>query len=233
MAQTIFQALKGIPPLALLRISLNEYLTLGVVLGIGVGLLLDSVLVVLGGIGTVWLTLLTFGLLMIGPIVLGGHLGSVLEKRGLLRHVRSWVIVLVAFVIWPVCVYAPVGLRTFQLRSLLLEIPVYPNFSRLEKTVSLFGTDGGPPYAMVSLRTRDDETKILQFYRTELTRRGWKELQGIEGSLSWFEQLGRMTSISIQVSPDQGGSYRWVEVIAKRSAELDLSSIERLMWSAF
>lgn len=198
---------------ALLRLTLYERLSLGVVLGSGVGLLLDSVLVVLGGLGTVWLTVLTFGLLMIGPLVLGGHLGSVLDKRLLLRPIRSWVFVLVALVIWPVCVYVPVGLRTLQLRSLLLEIPVYPNFSRLEKAVSLFGTDGGPPYAVLSFETPDAEAKIIRFYRTELTRRGWAELRGFEGSLRWFEQSGRLTWISIRVNPDQGGCYRRVEVI--------------------
>ena len=95
----------------------------GSLLGMGVGLLFDSTLLFLGGEGTIWVTALSLGLLLIVPVVLGARLGGAAAEKGIVPSLAPHWIALAAIVIWPMCALVPLGVGVLHLRSGLSKIP--------------------------------------------------------------------------------------------------------------
>jgi hypothetical protein len=60
----------------------------------------------------------------------------------------------------------------------------------MEKHMSIFGTDGLPPFVEMSFRTQANEQSVLEFYRREFVRRGWKELENGDALLARFTRRG-------------------------------------------
>ena len=145
----------------------------GSLLGMGVGLLFDSTLLFLGGEGTIWVTALSLGLLLIVPVVLGARFGSAAAEKGIVPSLAPRWIALAAIVIWPVCALLPLGVGVLHLPSGLSEIPVYPNSRLIERNVTIFATDGLPPSVEIEFETTDGAGKVLGFYDRELPHRGW------------------------------------------------------------
>ena len=202
---------------------------LGAVLGAGAGLLLDSILIAVGGVRTIWVIGLTFGLFLIIPVAVGAKVGNAVAKTGLIGGVSHRANVLAALIVWPTCALLPIGFAFVQLRSHLSEIPVYPNASGLQTRIGLFGTDGGPPFVEISFQTLRNETTVLRFYETELTRRGWSEAGETGGSPIRF-QKGAATIVvrQAQDSEDRTASF---EVLYLTGA--DSGWIHRFLWSTF
>src|ERR1700722_15135896 len=82
----------------------------GTILGTGLGLLFYSASLFWGGEGTVWVTALSFGLLLIIPVVLGAKLGSAAAKKGIVPSLSSRGIAVAAIIILPLCALLPLGI---------------------------------------------------------------------------------------------------------------------------
>lgn len=162
----------------------------GMVLGVGAGLLVDSALILWGGVSTLWLAILTLGILLIAPLVLCARAGIAAARRGWVRATGRARSILIAAVLWPACLVLPILLDGLAMRAKYSEIPIYPRSTEMRRRVSIFGTDGGPPFVELSFRTQADEKNVQSFYRGEFVRRGWKELEDGDVSLVRFGRRG-------------------------------------------
>ena len=169
---------------------------MGIVLGIGAGLLLDSILFVMVDVFAV-LASFTSGLLLTVPVVIGIMVGRRVALNRWLPEVPWAVIAVVAVVGWPLCIYAPVRIRTSNLQWIASkEAPIYPNADKVETYVGGYGGTKEGSYARIVLRTSAAREDIEQFYDGEMIRRGWKRGRSFWGR-DWFRKRGRSMSIYI------------------------------------
>jgi hypothetical protein len=156
----------------------------GVVLGIVVALLLDSILLEmnlhllllrspLGILGLPILLVLAVGVL-IGLVMVGIAVGFWAAEKQWVPPVAWWVTVLVA-VIGSLSVWGPVAIRILHLYLIVPgEIPVYPAAEGVQTVVRPLALLG-PANVEVTFRTKASYQEIVQFYQDELIRRGWKD----------------------------------------------------------
>jgi hypothetical protein len=150
--------------------------------------LFDSILLIRGREGTIWVTELSFGLVLIAPVILGAKLGSAAAKKARIPGLGQRASTLAALIVWPTCVLLPFGIATLRFQYRLAEIPVYANSRGLERHMAIFRRDGLPPLVELDFETTDDEMKVLRFYKTELGRRGWSMVEDEGDSSIHFEK---------------------------------------------
>lgn len=113
-------------------------LALGIVLGVGLGLLIESVLVLLLRAPIVYFVVFSLGLILVLPIVWGVNIG--------IRFMRRWsppelgwpAVPLLAVILWPTAIGLPFGARILELRlGAPSMVPAYPGAERPSLRVSL------------------------------------------------------------------------------------------------
>jgi len=142
-----------------------------IVVGIAVGLLLDS-LIVLWSSG--W-ALFAFYILL-PPVVVGALLGALLcrNKTYLWRPRFSAIRIMAIIILWSTCAIAPIAARWAQFYLELRSIPICPHCEKDIYEIRVLAYDSLPGYRMV-LRCACEPSQCIQYYRTELAKHGWSE----------------------------------------------------------
>ncbi len=141
----------------------------GIVLGIAVGLLIDSILLLAS---SAWL--IVFIIPVVIPVIAGAAGFGILGKGGYLR-VSSWLSILLVIVIaWPLCLLGPIWWKEAELKSgVSRELPVYAGSQKISTNVVPIGGDG-KPWIGVDFSVKANYLEVMDFYRRELPKKGWK-----------------------------------------------------------
>ena len=111
----------------------------GAVIGVGIGLLVDSVLLVPTSVYflmAIWPVIL--------PPVLGMGIGALLGWKGWMPCFSWPVSLLRGIALWVLCVWIPVKIRAWQFNSLAYrEIPAYPGAKLIRSYIQPYMADGG------------------------------------------------------------------------------------------
>ena len=148
----------------------SRRIAFGVMVGVAMGLLVDSVVVVPTSI---WFLTMIFPVVL--PPLLGGILGLVLGWLGHIPAVSLKATLLATIPLWFLCIWAPVQVRVWQFRALAdHQIPVFPGATLTSRIVQPWLADGGSS-VYLEFCVKADTNEILKFYRSEFVQRGWKE----------------------------------------------------------
>ena len=108
----------------------------GIVLGVGLGLFLLSVLTLILRVTIIYFVVFSAGFILILPIFYGVKAGlRFVEQR--VQKEPSWpTVVLVAIILWPTAIFLPFGAQYLRLyKTVASEIPVYPLAQDARKVV--------------------------------------------------------------------------------------------------
>ena len=174
----------------------------GAAIGVGVGLLVDSALLVPTSI-----YFLVFVWPVIVPPMLGLAVGALLGWVGWMPSASWRVSLFGSIVLWALCVWIPVKIRAWQFNTLAhREIPVFPGARLTRSYIEPYMADGGSEVHLefcVGATTNE----VLKFYQNELVHRGWtgfpKKTVGGIGPYDWYPFSKRGRYLSLYVSPDR------------------------------
>ena len=141
----------------------------GVSLGVAVGLLFDSMLLLLT---SGWLVVFIFPVVV--PVIITAVYFGRLGWKGKFSKI-SWLrIVLVIIIGWPLCLLGPIWIREagFRIRINVVT-PKYPDSKILSTNIVAVAGDGSPWMGM-KIKIHDNFQEIVDFYIRELTNRGWE-----------------------------------------------------------
>ena len=103
------------------------------------------------------------------------------------------------------------GIRTLHLQWIgSREIPLFPGAEKVDSYVRPFPAEGGLSIRF-TLRTAAEVEEVVQFYESELIKRGWKKgprnlrSHHFGGTPHWFEKSGSRMSIHLS---DRSLRYR-------------------------
>lgn len=154
--------------------------TLGIILGLAIGVLIDSSLVV----GLYVLVVFSIPILLIPPffgIIYGLKLSNVESFPE-----TNWpLIVLVGLTALTFATIAPYYISVFELRLHSSEIPVPQNSSKVLIGTNPFGSSMGGPFVSKHFETRNNWEEISSFYSLELAENGWQQFSQSEYK-AWF-----------------------------------------------
>jgi hypothetical protein len=151
---------------------------LGIILGISIGLLLDSILILLFRVTIIYFLVFSLGTVLIAPFFLGIRIGKGIVKAAKPRRLSLPVLGLVAILSWPAAVTLPWGVQFLWLRwTAHSKVPV-PPAARTEGAKVTFGdNENTGDEVELSFTTPMEPSDIVAYYRNELVRRGWEEGQ--------------------------------------------------------
>lgn len=203
---------------------------LGIVVGAAVGLFVDSALVVVLGAPIIYFVVFTFGLNVLAPIVIG--IAWAINWASKLSREPSWqALVLLAATLWPAAVGTPFAIRIAQLHiAAWHDVPRYAHARNVSTTAELGESEDFGSRVRMKFITEDTPAEVIQFYRNELNRRGWKPgppqfiERKMDGTPLWFMRrasfggfgdslLGIKNSLHIKCGPASNQRELRCEVI--------------------
>lgn len=194
----------------------------GTMLGILVGLLVDSYLVVLGGAWGViafwWVYILIFVILVAG--------GIAMNETHLIGRIPRQVTIIGFCVLLPLAVVGPYQLRKMEMEAALAAIPTYPGAKPISSRIAPVAGDS-LPFACrdFSIDPPVHTDRLLEYYRTALVRAGWTEHFL---SSTYFGQYIR-ASKELHISPSCNDvvhkGTKWEEVCGTLPAPTDNFSV--------
>lgn len=190
----------------------RRHLALGVILGVGLGLLVDSVLVLMLRYLIVYYIVFSLGLIVILPIVKGIKLGIRFVRNRSPRELSWPALLLLACALWPTVIALPFGLRLVQLRLIApAVVPAYPRAERVSVRVRLGDLENSFDSVHFVFSTEADSTDVVDFFRDRLVGHNWVEEgtsptgQSIHGTRHTFRQRsGRSIRIEFHESQPEG-----------------------------
>lgn len=176
----------------------------GAVIGVGIGLLVDSVLLVPTSVYflmAIWPVIL--------PPVLGMGIGALLGWKGWMPCFSWPVSLLRGIALWVLCVWIPVKIRAWQFNSLAYrEIPAYPGAKLIRSYIQPYMADGGSDVHL-EFCFGANTNEVLRFYQNEFVRRGWiefpKKSAGNIEPYDWYPFSKRSRYLSLYIC--EGCSY--------------------------
>jgi len=176
----------------------------GIVIGIAVGLFIDSlILLKYGG----WM--LAFILPVAAPVILSAAFFGFLGYMGLFRIPRAAVF-LIALVAWPLSFTGPIWMRGADLsRKAHSEIPLYRDAQKKSVSVTAVAGDGHP-HVDIGYEVRGNFREIADFYLKELPGRGWRISRDYE--LSFPQGKGLLKGRQIIAKKDERDQHLGVTV---------------------
>ena len=181
---------------------------LGIVVGLAIGLLIVSVLVVMYRSPILYFIVFSLGLIFILPIAGGIKIGILFVRR-IVRRDFSWLaIALFALFLWPTAIAVPFGVQILSVRRAAQNaVPTYPDSHLVETMVKLGDGESNGDRVYIRFVTEADLSSVVNFYQTELALRGWEEgpPHFIESKHDdtpyWFKHKRTFESIHIKVMP--------------------------------
>ncbi len=153
---------------------MGRRVALGIVLGVGGGLFVDTLLVLLAGPALIYFVVLSVGLVVIAPPVAGAVLGVRWARARRRSAPGWWAIIALALLAWPAAVALPVGARALQLSlAAAATVPVYPGARRLGREVHVVGDSAIGPNVRLVYLVPAPAADIIAFYRRSLGETGW------------------------------------------------------------
>ena len=183
---------------------------LGIVVGLTIGLLVLSELVVIIRLPIMYFILFSFGLILILPIAVGIIIG-ILFVRKIVQRDFSWpAVALFALFLWPTAVALPFGVQIISVRNDANNaVPTYPGNHLVDTTVKLGDYENNGDRVYIRFVAEADLSDILKFYRTDLALRGWEEgpqhfiESKHDGTPYWFNHKRTFEFIHIKVWPQE------------------------------
>lgn len=150
--------------------------TLGVLLGLAAGLLVDSCLVVVAYL----LLILVFPLLIVSPLV-GIVSGLSLARAGLLPRLPWLLIVPIGVTALSLAILTPYELSVLELRWQGRAIPTLPDSTLLVTRTGPLGSSMAGPSVTKIFDTGIKAGEVVPFYRAQLVANGWKAVSVGQG----------------------------------------------------
>ena len=141
----------------------------GMLWGVAIGILVDSVMLVMT---TAWL-FFAFYLLLI-PVIIAAIIGMLIDRnKPTTQSSRISVTQLFAFVmLWLMCGLGPIAARWTQLYLESRTLPLCPQCQIEDLKVTVLAFDNTPGYGIV-LRCECNPSQCIDYYRNELPKLGW------------------------------------------------------------
>ena len=170
--------------------------TLGVILGVCAGVLVDSCLIVLFSLLLIFMAPILFI-----PPAAGVVLGLQTARAG---RLPSWgwpKMIFAGGVLLILAVVVPYFAAAGELRWQGRQIPVPPDSSAVQVRTGPLGSSMAGPSVTRIFETKADEEAVLSYYSGQLTRDGWQLLGDLENG-SWFVRSGR--HMFVRIAADGG-----------------------------
>ncbi len=193
---------------------------LGIVLGVAIGLLVDSTLVLLFGATIIYFVVFSLGAILIAPIWIGIRGGIALVRRAMPRDFSWPALSLIALLLWPTVTVLPFGVQILRLRAIAYSaVPAYPGAHLEDMKVKLGDKENVGDRVYLLFSATADTPDVVEYYRRELGRRGWEEgpKHFIETKQYetpyWFQRRSTSDIIHIRFEPSGGSRKITYEVV--------------------
>jgi len=192
-----------------------KQVVLGIVLGVAVGLLVDSLLLLqLSG----WIIVFIFP--VIAPIVFGVLAFGFLGWMRLLPRLPWLLIVLVLIISWPLCLLGPIWIRESGFRKKVDKlVPIYIGAEKILDRVTAIAGDGRP-HIELDFSIREDYSKVIDFYRNELSNKGWQIVKEYPISIPHGKTLNKGQNITAK----QGKNFVSIRIVEQSNIEKEASN---------
>jgi len=140
----------------------------GVILGIAVGLFIDSIILLkFGG----WMLVFVFPVIL--PVLLSALFFGLLGwKRALFNPPQAAILLMIA-IGWPLCLMGPIFISQASLISEAgMYIPLYPDSEKKATRVAAIAGDG-KPHIELAYSVRAPYSIVVDYYLRELPAKGW------------------------------------------------------------
>lgn len=146
----------------------------GIVLGVAVGLLFDSLLLLAT---SAWLAVAILPVLL--PVIIAASVFGILGMKGLLPALPWWCVLLVMLIGWPIAYQGPIWVVETHFRLIeYREIPMYYNTEKISTQIVAIRGDGGRWMSSKFKAKGTNYKEVAVFYKEELAKKGWNVSEG-------------------------------------------------------